>query len=462
MAVTRQETGGGNQEEKLKNAFLKLFYLVVVLGVAGFTGCRGPLEPLQEVPVFQGQGRVVINIGGDTDGVRARTIAPNTGSFTKYTLTFSGPAEMPPVDVTTGSSVTVELSPGFWTIGAVGYTGTTGNYAAVAEGSAQVTVPDGETPPPVTVVLGPKSTASEKGTLDYSITIPAGVTGSLVVTTAEGGAVTGGTVALAAGTANSGGKVFAPGQYLVRVRLEKGGVSAGFTEALHIYAGLTSTLPARTYTDSDFLEVSIPDQIIESLAGVWYSHYAGIGRLDGYRIGKWKDFEELVVNSGKNALFPAFDPSNPVTYDTGETPRDNDYFVFYDDSVYGEKEDDTGGNGGWGEGMGFRYMGIFRAINVFTDDLNRGAIIIEYLEGCAPTWDNDIKGGQLPFFGIYYKKIDADTVQLANAVDLTAMYGGNKYYTETATLQEAIDKNTAENDSAFIVWGVVIPQDRKP
>ncbi|MDR0710657.1 MAG: hypothetical protein LBF77_11395, partial [Spirochaetaceae bacterium] len=232
-----------------------------------------------------------------------------------------------------------------------------------------------------------------------------------------------------------------------------------FTEALHVYAGLTSTLPPRVYTDSDFTEVSVSEQVIDSLTGVWYSHYSGIGRLDGYRIGKWKDFEELMVDSGKIALFPEFEP---VPYAAGETPRDDDYFVFYDDTVYGEKEDGTGGNGGWGEGMGFRYMGIVRAVNVFTGDLNRGAIIIEYLKGCAPAWDDDIKDGQRPFFGIYYRKVDADTVQLANAVDLAAMYNGEKYYTETATLEEAINKNTAENDSAFIVWGVVIPQDREP
>jgi hypothetical protein len=35
------------------------------------------------------------------------------------------------------------------------------------------------------------------------------------------------------------------------------------------------------------------------------------------------------------------------------------------------------------------------------------------------------------------------------------------YYTETATLQEAVDKNNAANSSSFISWGVVIPQERE-
>jgi hypothetical protein len=442
----------------LKNLFLKIVCLAIVLSATGLTGCLGPLEPLGKAP--SDKGRVVIRIGSDTGGAEARTIGPAPGSFTKYTLSFFGPTAHDQVDIAGGNSVTAELSPGFWTIDAVGYTGTNGNYTAAAEGSAQVTVGEGELSP-VVVVLGPKSTAAGTGTLDYSITVPPGTSGSLVVTTAAGGTVSGGTIPLAAGTANTGTKALAPGQYLARARLEKGGVYAGFTEALHVYAGLISALPARIYTDTDFSEAPAPEQIMASLTGVWYSWYPGIGRLDGYRIGRWEDFEELVVDSGKIALFPAFDLSDPKTCGAGTTPRDDDYFVFYDDTVYGEQEDGSGGNGGWGSDTVFRYIGIFRASNIFDSDLKWGAIIIEYLEGCAPQWDPDLKDGQLPFFGIYYKKTDTGAVQFANPVDLDAMYAGDKYYTETATLQEAINKNTAENDSAFIVWSVVTPSERE-
>ncbi|MDR2185507.1 MAG: hypothetical protein LBO80_07570 [Treponema sp.] len=197
------------------------------------------------------------------------------------------------------------------------------------------------------------------------------------------------------------------------------------------------------------------------MSGVWYSHYAGAGRLDGYRIGKWEDFEELMGDSGKIALFPDLDPANPAACDTGKPPQKGDYFVFYDDTVYGEQEDGAGGNEGWGEAMAFRFMGIVRAVNIFNGDPDRGAIIIEYLEGCAPAWDDDIKDGGRPFFGIYYRVLKPDTLQLANAVDLAALYNGEKYYTETATLDEAITRNGVENEAEFISWGVVIPQDRE-
>lgn len=199
--------------------------------------------------------------------------------------------------------------------------------------------------------------------------------------------------------------------------------------------------------------------------GVWYSHYAGIGRLDGYRIGKWSDFAALMIDSNKIGMFPEL--SEPYETYTGGTPDGDDYFVFYDDTVYGQSDDyslPTSGN--WG----FAYMGVVRAINLFNNEPGRGAIIIEYFKGCDPNWLWDPGGynggqalgrGEKPFFGIYYRVLKPDIVQMANAVDLAALYAGKHYYTETATLQEAIDNNTIENEAEYIAWGVVIPQDRE-
>jgi hypothetical protein len=202
--------------------------------------------------------------------------------------------------------------------------------------------------------------------------------------------------------------------------------------------------------------------LMENLSGVWYSHWAGIGRLDGYRIGKWEDFTKLVIDTGKLSLIPGIgsDPLNAKTYFTKETPKQDDYFVLYDSSVYGQQDDDSAADPGWTYNFGF--CGIVRGVNLFYNIPERGAIIIEYLEGCAPQWDEDIKNGQLPFFGIYYRVLDPDTVQMANAVDLAALYNGEKYYTEKARLEDAMDANGVENEAEYIAWGVVIPQDREP
>ncbi|MDR1566481.1 MAG: hypothetical protein LBS48_04255 [Treponema sp.] len=138
------------------------------------------------------------------------------------------------------------------------------------------------------------------------------------------------------------------------------------------------------------------ESIMSSLSGVWYSRHAGVGRLDGYRIGKWRlDYEALIKNAG--------------------------------------------------------------AVNIFNDD--------NVLMAAPPLWLDrwpESSSGQRPFFGIYYQVLNRDTVQIANAVNLAALYNGEAYYTETKTLEEAIDKNTVENEAEFISWGVVIPQDREP
>jgi hypothetical protein len=201
------------------------------------------------------------------------------------------------------------------------------------------------------------------------------------------------------------------------------------------------------------------------LCGVWYSHYAGIGRLDGYRIRKWGDLTAADKAKFKS-LFPNINVTNPKTYYEKDTPQNNDYVLFYDDTVYGQSDDNSlATDGNWG----FAYMGLVRAINIFNGDKNRGSVIIEYFEEADPNWLWDPNGyayqnlgrGEKPFFGIYYRVLSPNIVQMANAVDLAALYAGKHYYTEKATLDEALDANSVENEAEFISWGVVIPQDRE-
>jgi hypothetical protein len=154
--------------------------------------------------------------------------------------------------------------------------------------------------------------------------------------------------------------------------------------------------------------------IIEPMCGLWYSHY-GAMRLDSYRIGKWENFEAEI--GGKKALFPGL--TGHVHDDYTIVP--DDYYVFYDDTVYGQGESGSG-NGGWG----FGYIGIVRAVNVFNNNPETGAIIIEYFDGGYPLWSEEVKNTPLPFFGIFYRVLTADCIQMANAVDLAALYAGEK------------------------------------
>ena len=171
------------------------------------------------------------------------------------------------------------------------------------------------------------------------------------------------------------------------------------------------------------------------LCGVWYSQY------DGYRIRKWNDFN-AEDKARAQSIF------SDLNLDA-DNPKNGDYIVLFDDN--------TGG-----ESWGFGFMGLVRAINIFNGDKNRGAVIIKYFEGADPLWlsDQGLARGEKPFFGIYYKVIDSDTVQIANPVDLAAMYADESYYTEKGTLNEAIKTFTVENEAEFVSWSTANIQSR--
>ena len=242
-----------------------------------------------------------------------------------------------------------------------------------------------------------------------------------------------------------------------------------FLEAVFLFCSCEyGTLGGADKTDTYYPGAGdgVFEERLDFLCGVWYSHYAGIGRLDGYRIREWSSLSAQ-DKAKALALFPDIDIDYPLTYSTQDVPQPGDYVLLYDDTVYGQEDDGSGGQASWG----FAYMGIVRAINIFNGDKGRGSIIIEYFEEADPLWlwdTNNYYGvtqgltqGEKPFFGLYFRVLSRDVVQMANAVDLAAMYAGKNYYTEKGTLAEAIKANGVDNEAEFISWGVVIPQSRE-
>jgi len=96
-------------------------------------------------------------------------------------------------------------------------------------------------------------------------------------------------------------------------------------------------------------------------------------------------------------------------------------------------------------GNGFGFKGYIRFVSNFSS--TSGIIIIEYSE---PPLD---WGGINHFFGIYYRNITGNTVQLANTFDLT-----NRITPDTATLDEATRRFTRGRMGRYVDWGVVQPQ----
>jgi hypothetical protein len=230
------------------------------------------------------------------------------------------------------------------------------------------------------------------------------------------------------------------------------------------YKGYIRVSPRFSYETSDIVDMSVTStdtsdiaDIIDTWCGVWYSHY-GTRKLDGYRIGKWQERYDLLPQV-KLDLFPEFNITHPQFRGTDAIISDEEYFVFYDDTEY---ETYPGSGGNIGTKKDKHYIGIVRAVTEFySSGSNKGSIIIEYLDGCYPTWDTDIYQTPLSFFGIYYRVLTPDIIQIANAINLQNKYSGKKYYTETATLEEAVIKNKVANEAEFIEWGTIFPQDRE-
>jgi len=108
---------------------------------------------------------------------------------------------------------------------------------------------------------------------------------------------------------------------------------------------------------------------------------------------------------------------------------------------------------GGASGNGTSYKGSIVFVSNYSS--TSGVIIIKYTE--APIYSNSfsIYNGN-PFFGIYYRNLKNNTVQLANSTIL----GDNTSSPDAATLDEAIAKFTRLNMVNFIDWSTVNPQSR--
>jgi hypothetical protein len=163
-----------------------------------------------------------------------------------YKLSFSGGPTVKTVSANIGAN-SVDLEAGTYTVTATAYAG---GESAIAEGTAaNVTVSSGGTSP-VSITMGPK-TGGGNGTFSYAITWPGEVTSAgLVITPKAGGSPT--TVNLKTlSTPGTGTATLAPGYYDVTVSVVKGGKTAGDSEVIHLYSGLTSSW-TMAYEESRF------------------------------------------------------------------------------------------------------------------------------------------------------------------------------------------------------------------
>ncbi|MDR2742567.1 MAG: hypothetical protein LBB98_10490 [Treponema sp.] len=98
----------------------------------------------------------------------------------------------------------------------------------------------------------------------------------------------------------------------------------------------------------------------------------------------------------------------------------------------------------------FDYTGTIAFVSNYSS--NSGVIIVRYDPGKKPSYDL-YNGGD--FGAVYYRNAQADSIQLANAINLSGMSAP-----DTNTLEEAVKKFTRTAMGAYINWGNVQPQRR--
>ena len=228
------------------------FGMALMMGIVLFSGCSNPLTGKPETgEALENRGAVQIQLGSPA----ARTLQPDLTGFSRYELDFAGPSGASHAqEVITSGSATVELSPGAWTITVTAYTGTGDGARKAATGSAGVTVSAGQTTTAAITLSPYTGEGAEKGTFTYTVAYPANLAeAKLYLTTADGKALTEGTIDLLGEDQRTGSRALDAGSYGIQVRLKaKDDLIAGKTESLHIYPALTTALNY-TFTEGDFV-----------------------------------------------------------------------------------------------------------------------------------------------------------------------------------------------------------------
>jgi hypothetical protein len=247
--------------------YIVLGFTLLALSLVN-TGCSSPLS---QDP--QTGGNVTVNIAGLSSSLSSsvRTVVPELPDGVKYHVAVSGTSIA--VEVTSGTSVSLNLATGAWTIIATAYTGTWGSeQVELASGSAGVTVSGDETDPiPVTITLA--ALDEGPGTLELTISGDGFASGSKISIHDESDQVISGLLDSEAspldftdGVATISEAVSAQsyslpkGRYTVDIVLvDSSGDEATYHQTVEIWSNLTTTVAFNAtgkYVDPNAIEAS--------------------------------------------------------------------------------------------------------------------------------------------------------------------------------------------------------------
>jgi hypothetical protein len=236
----------------------------LVGGAVALAALVGGCQHEVDSPQAAATGKVSVSLAlAGIPGVEAaqslgaeRTVYPDTSGIEKYVLVFtptSGGSAKTQEVTSISATVEVTLVVGTYDLTVTAKKGDT----EVAEGTAANVVISGDNYASATVTLEPKAGGS--GALSYTVTAPAGATGSLTITTPTGGTVTGGTIPLSGQTSYTAIVSLASGEYRLAVSLSLSDKTAKLSnEVVYIYPALTSSF-TRGFTDDQFTAAAAPE-----------------------------------------------------------------------------------------------------------------------------------------------------------------------------------------------------------
>ena len=244
----------------MKKVFLGLIVLLL-LGSCSDLFIHGSFETDADITVPEGFAALKITL----DQGPARTVMPLAGisSFHHFEYLFSRNGGTPAVMEPQGSLFIVE--PGSYQLTVNAYTKADSGSLA-AQGSSTFSITSGQSPANVSVTMHPFVSGEGKGTLEFSMKYPTGVTiDKYTLTSIAGGeaySLLASSTATGSNPVTRSGTISVPvGYYHLEVKLTNAvGDYAGKIEVVHIYRNMVSVtkLDDYTFTTSDFVPSAPP------------------------------------------------------------------------------------------------------------------------------------------------------------------------------------------------------------
>jgi hypothetical protein len=228
-----------NEKTTMKNARYCTVFGIIIGFVLLFTTCQGPFSASENNPIANGYGRVNII----TEGGEARTVMP-TMAFDKYVYTFTKAGGA--AAIVNPDNGFFKLEAGNYTVEVKAYIGNAEPYTLAASGvSNQFTVNSGST---VTIRVPLQEVSGGQGEFTYTITYPTGADAAITLKKWPG--LT--NIALSPsiqGNVKTQTLTLDSGSYMLSITVSINGLSAGISEAVHIYPSQTTVYAKDLTTD---------------------------------------------------------------------------------------------------------------------------------------------------------------------------------------------------------------------